>query len=310
MLTGLKVIAPASVSNLACGFDILGLALDHPGDEIVGRWTEQPGVHIAELSGFKKDIPLDPSQNIACVTANALLKHLGEEARGLELKIKKHIPAGSGLGSSASSACAAAVLVNELLGRPLERRELIPFALEGELIASGTPVGDNIVASMIGGLVFVRDIKTFDFHRIYMPPGLFVAVLLPDVPIHTKSARAQLKPEVPLSLMVQQTANLGAFVMGMQNSDLDLIRRSMKDLVIEPQRSHQVPHFYAVQQVAMELGALGCSISGAGPAIFALCQEKLQAENISAAMQQVYTHHQQEAMCFVAGINREGVIKK
>ena len=310
MTTGLKVIAPASVSNLACGFDILGIAIDYPGDEIVGRWVDRPGVHIAEIKGFKKDIPRDPELNIASVTATALLKHLSEEGRGLELKIKKNIPAGSGLGSSASSATAAAVLVNELLNNPLEKRALIPFAIQGELLASGTPVGDNVVASMIGGLVFIRDIKTFDFHRIYMPPGLFMAILLPNIPIHTKSARTLLKPTVPLELMVKQSANLGAFVMGMQNSDLNLIRRSMEDLIIEPQRRHQIPHFSAVQQVAIERGALGCSMSGAGPAIFALCQEKLQAQGISEAMQKVYDDNGLEAISFVAGISHEGVVKK
>lgn len=310
MNTGLKVIAPASVSNLACGFDTLGIALDYPGDEIVGRWVNRPGIHIVEIKGYKKDIPKDPALNIAGVTATALLKHLGEDGRGLELKIKKNIPAGSGLGSSASSATAAAVLVNELLNKPLEKRELIPFAIQGELLASGTPVGDNVVASMIGGLVFIRDIETYDFHRIYMPPGLFMAVLLPDIPIHTKAARTILKPDVSLSMMIKQSANLGAFVLGMQNSDLNLIRRSMQDLVIEPQRSQQIPHFYVVQKAALERGALGCSMSGAGPAIFAFCQEKLQAQGIAEAMQKVYNDHSLDAISFVAGINQEGVTKK
>lgn len=309
MNTGLKVIAPASVSNLACGFDTLGIAIDYPGDEIIGRWVDRPGVHIAEIRGHKKDIPRNPELNIASVTATALLKHLGEDGRGLELKINKNLPAGSGLGSSASSATAAAFLVNELLNSPLEKRELVPFAIQGELLASGTPVGDNVVASMIGGLVFIRDIETYDFHRIYMPPGLCMAILLPDIPIHTKASRALLKPEVPLPLMVKQSANLGAFVIGMQTSDLDLIRRSMEDFVIEPQRSHQIPHFHAIQNAAIELGALGCSISGAGPTIFALCQEKLQAQRISSAMLKVCKDNHLSATSFVAGISPEGVVR-
>ncbi len=307
MKTGLKVVAPASVSNLACGFDTLGMAIDYPCDVIIGRWVDQPGVRIKEITGYKKGIPYDPDLNIASVTATALLTYLGEAGRGLELKIKKNIPAGSGLGSSAASASAAAVLVNELLDNPLERRALIPFALQGELLASGTPVGDNVVASMIGGLVFIRDIDTYDFHRIYTPPGLFMVILLPNMAIHTKSARTHLKDSVSLPLMVKQSANLGAFVIGMQNSDLGLIRRSMVDLVIEPQRGHQVPHFESVKKAALDLGALGCSISGAGPAIFALCQEKLQASRIAAAMQKVYDDQSLEALSFVAGINHEGV---
>lgn len=310
MSSAIKVIAPASLSNLACGFDILGLALDTPGDEIIGRLVETPGVHIKEITGQKKNIPTDPTQNIAAVAASALLQHLGEDGRGIELRVHKHIPAGSGLGSSASSAVAAVVLVNELLKNPLEKRELIPFAIKGEMIASGTMVGDNVVASLLGGLVLIRDIASFDVHRIYTPPGLFAAVLLPEVMISTLTSRSVLSSEVALKDMVQQSANLGGFITGMHNSDLDLIRRSMVDLVIEPQRKSMIPHFDQVQQTALEMGALGCSISGAGPALFALCQEKLQATDIAAAMLKIYTDHKLNAKTIVAGIHREGAMLK
>lgn len=310
MSSAIKVIAPASLSNLACGFDILGLALDTPGDEIIGRWVEAPGVHIKEITGQKKNIPADPAKNIAAVAASALLQYLGEESWGVELRIHKHIPAGSGLGSSASSAVAAVVLVNELLKNPLEKRELIPFAIQGEMIASGTMVGDNVVASLLGGLVLIRDITSFDVHRIYTPPGLFAAVLLPDVMISTLTSRSVLSSTVPLKDMVQQSANLGGFITGMHNGDLDLIRRSMVDLVIEPQRKSMIPHFDQVQQMALEMGALGCSISGAGPALFALCQEKLQATEIAAAMLKIYTDQKLNAKTIVAGIHREGAMLK
>lgn len=310
MSTAIKVIAPASLSNLACGFDILGLALDIPGDEIIGRIVDTPGVHIAEITGAKKNIPTDPSQNIASVAAEALLKHLGEEKRGVEFRIRKHIPAGSGMGSSASSAVAGVVLVNELLKNPLEKRDLIPFAIQGEMIASGNMVGDNVIASMIGGLVLIRDIQSFDFHRIYMPPGLFAVVILPDITITTTSSRAMLRPDVPLVDMVHQSANLGGFITGMHNADLDLIRRSMVDVVIEPQRKSLIPHFDQMQHTALKMGALGCSISGAGPAVFALCQEKLQATDIAAAMLKIYTDQKMEAKSFVAGISHEGAVLK
>ncbi len=310
MSTAIKVIAPASLSNLACGFDILGLALDIPGDEIIGRVVDTPGVHIKEITGHKRNIPTNPAQNIASVAATALLKHLGEESRGIELRIRKNIPAGSGMGSSASSAVAAVVLVNELLKNPLEKRELVPFAIKGEIIASGNMVGDNVVASMIGGLVLIRDIQSYDYHRIYMPPGLCAAVLLPDITITTTASRAILRAEVPLTNMVRQSANLGGFITGMHNGDLDLIRRSMVDLVIEPQRKSMIPHFDQLQQTAMQMGALGCSISGAGPAVFALCQEKLQATDIAAAMLKIYTDQKMEAKSYVAGISHEGAVLK
>ncbi|MBK9982878.1 MAG: homoserine kinase [Saprospiraceae bacterium] len=308
MISGLKVIAPASVSNLACGFDTLGMAIDVPSDEIIGKWSDTPGIRILEVTGYKKEIPLSPEKNIAGITAMALLRHLGEEKRGLDLKIHKHIPAGSGLGSSASSATAAAVLINEMLNRPLEKRDLIPFALEGEVTASGSRHGDNIIPALIGGLILIRDIETYDYHRIYTPPGLFMAVLLPDVMISTRSARDILRKEVTLKEMVAQSANLGSFIIGMNLGDLDLISRSMKDHIIEPQRKHLIPYFEEVQQVALSLGALGCSISGAGPAIFALCQEKLKASDIANAMHEVYARHKLDARSFVGSINHEGTI--
>jgi len=308
MNAGLKVIAPASVSNLACGFDTLGMAIDVPSDEIIGRWSETPGVRIVEISGYKKEIPISPEKNIAGITARALLNYLGEDRRGLDLKIHKHIPAGSGLGSSASSATAVAVLINELLNRPLEKRELIPFALEGEEAASGSRHGDNIIPALIGGLILIRDIDTYDYHRIYTPPGLYMAILLPDVMISTKSAREILRSEIPLKEMVRQSANLGSFIIGMHLGDLDLIGRSMRDQIIEPQRKHLIPYFEEVQHAALTLGALGCSISGAGPAIFALCQEKLMASEILIAMKVIYNRHGLDARTFVGTVNHEGTV--
>lgn len=308
MNTGLKVIAPASVSNLACGFDTLGVAVDIVCDEIIGRWVEEPGVRIVEIKGYKSGIPYEADQNIASITATSLLKYLGEEGRGLELRINKNIPGGSGLGSSASSATAAAVLVNELLNRPLDKRSLIPFALDGEACASGSRHGDNVVPAMIGGLVLIRDINTYDYHRIYTPPGLFMAVLLPDILISTKAARTILRSDVPLESMVRQAANLGSFVIGMHNSDLELLSRSMEDHIIEEQRKHLIPHFDIIKETALKLGALGCSISGAGPAIFALCQEKLMAAGIAEAMKKIYDQHKLASRTFVGAFNQEGTV--
>lgn len=307
MKSGIKVTAPASVSNLACGFDTLGLALDLPCDEIIGRWVDAPGLRITEIRGYKKDIPADPERNTAGVAAMSLLRHLREDGRGLELRIHKHIQCGSGLGSSASSAVAAVMLVNEMLNRPLEKRELLPFALDGEVLASGARHGDNVVPAMIGGLILVRDIELCDYHRIYMPPGLFISILLPAMSLPTREARRILQPDVPLPLMVRQAANLASFVIGMHNADFDLIRRSLTDHVVEPQRKHLIPHFDALKDTAMRMGALGCSISGAGPAVFALCQEKTQAAELAAAMQKEYDAHGMEARSFATGINPDGV---
>ena len=308
MSSGLKVIAPASVSNLACGFDTLGMAIDIPSDEIIGKWSETPGIRIVEISGHKKDIPLAPEKNTAGIAARSLLKYLGEDDRGLDLKIHKHIPPCSGLGSSASSATAVTVLINELLNRPLEKKELIHFALDGEVIASGSRHGDNVIPALLGGLMLIRDIETIDYHRIYTPAGLYMAILLPDVMIPTKTAREILRKEVPLQEMVRQSANLGSFIIGMHLGDLDLIGRSMRDQIIEPQRKHLIPYFEDVQHVALELGALSCSLSGAGPAIFALCQEKMKASEILTAMEAVYMNHGLDARTFIGKINHEGTV--
>jgi len=308
MKSGIKVVSPASVSNLACGFDALGMAIDLPCDEIIGTWSDEPGLRILQVTGAKKDIPLDPGRNVAAVAAKALLAAAGHSGKGLELRMHKHLPAGSGLGTSGSSASAAVVLVNEMLGRPFERRDLLPFAIEGEMLASVQPVGDNVLPALIGGLVLVREIETADYHRIYTPPGLFMAILLPDLHIPTSESRGRLKPEVPFKDAVRQAANLGSFVVGMHNSDLDLISRSMQDLLVEPQRKSLIPHFDEVQAAALQAGALGCSLSGSGPAIFALCKEKLEATGVADRMAAVYTHHKLPARSWVAGMNHEGAV--
>jgi homoserine kinase len=306
MKSGIKVSAPATVSNLACGFDTLGMAIDVTCDEIIGKLTDKPGVHITGITGQKREVPIDPATNTAAVAVHSLLRHLGEEGRGIELKIHKYIPAGSGLGSSASSAVAAVIAANELLDRPLDKKALIEFALDGESFSTGARHGDNVVPAMMGGLMLIRDIETLDFHRVFVPPGLFIAIVLPDVFVSTKSARGILNPMVPLGSMVRQSANLGSLIIGMQNADLDLIKRSLVDHVIEHQRKHLIPHFDEIKNLALEKGALGCSISGAGPSIFALCHERSLAEEISAEMKEFYAQRKMNSFSFSGGINHEG----
>ena len=286
------------------------MAIDVLSEEIIGRWSETPGVRIVSISGFKQDVPVDPDKNAAGIAAMTLLKHLGEESRGLDLKIHKHIRSSNGLGSSASGATAAVVLVNELLKTPLEKRDLIPFAMEGETVANGVNHGCNVVPALLGGLMLIRDIETYDYHRVFTPPGLYVAVLLPDLVISKKTAAPGLKSDVSLDDMVHQSSNLGALIIGMQQGDLGLISRSMQDHVIEIQLKHLIPHFDEVKNVALQSGALGCGISGTGPAVFALCQEKLQASLVANAMQKVYETNKLAARSFVCGINHEGTVVK
>ncbi|MEZ4948282.1 MAG: homoserine kinase [Saprospiraceae bacterium] len=236
----------------------------------------------------KRATSLEVEKNTAGFAALSLLKHLGKEDLGIEMEIHKKMPFGSGLGSSAASAVAGAFAINELLKRPLEKRELLPFAMEGEMLASGSRHADNVAPSLLGGIVLTRDNETLDVHRLTIPKGLYATVIYPHVEVLTKSARDILSPTVPLKKMVQQSANMASFVLGLFNGDLDLIKRSLQDVVIEPQRAQLIPHFEKVKNAALEEGALGCSISGAGPSIFALSANSLIAEKIGKAMETIF----------------------
>ena len=302
--TGIKVFAPASVANVACGFDVLGFALERPGDEIIVRFSDNKGLNITKITGGK--LPYAVEKNTAGYAALTLLEHLGESGRGIEMEIHKKMPFGSGLGSSAASAAGAVVAINELLRRPLEKRDLLKFAVLGESIASGAIHADNVAPSLLGGFTLVRDSETLDVHRIHTPKGLYAAVVYPKVEVLTKEARAMLKTEVPLKTMVKQSANLGAFILGMFNSDFELIKRSLHDLIIEPQRAQLIPHFYEVKEAAYTEGVLGCSISGSGPSVFALAENSLTAERAGLAMQKVYQDNKIPCELYISPINMEG----
>ncbi len=305
---GIKAFAPASVGNIGIGFDSLGLALEQPGDEVIARKSDTPGLRITKITGASGKLPYDPELNTAGVATLRLLQHLGETGRGIELEIHKKMPINSGLGSSAASAAAATLAVSELLRTGLSKRELLPFAWAGEQIASGGMQGDNVAPSMLGGIVLIRDNASFDVHRLHVPRGLYVVVVHPKLELLTKDARALLNPEVPLVKHVRQSANLAAFVVGLFNGDLGLVGRSLRDEIIEPQRAMLIPGFYEVQHAAMMEGALGCSISGAGPSVFALCANSLVAENVSAAMQQAFAEQQLESRIYLSMVNQEGAV--
>jgi homoserine kinase len=309
MASGIKVFAPASVGNCIVGFDALGLCLEEPGDEIIVTLVDEPGLKITRITGAKGKLPLEVEKNTAGFAALSLLKHLGKEDLGIEMEIHKKMPFGSGLGSSAASAVGGAFAINELLKRPLEKRELLPFAMEGEMLASGSRHADNVAPSLLGGIVLTRDNDSLDVHRLTIPKGLYATVIYPHVEVLTKAARDILSPTVPLKKMVQQSANMAAFVLGLFNGDLDLIKRSLQDVVIEPQRAQLIPHFEKVKNAALEEGALGCSISGAGPSIFALSANSLIAENIGKAMESIFQKEKIETNLYISKINQEGAVK-
>ncbi|MBK9339065.1 MAG: homoserine kinase [Lewinellaceae bacterium] len=307
-MLGIKVFAPASIGNIGVGFDILGMAIERPGDEVIARKSDTPGLRITKITGHNGKLPYAVEQNTAGVAALRLLEHLGESGRGIELEIHKKMPLGSGLGSSAASAVAAVLAVSELLRTGLGKRELLPFACAGEQVASGGFHADNVAPSLLGGIILIRDNATLDVHRLHVPRGLYATVVYPQLQVLTKEARAILKPEVPLADYVRQSANVAGFIVGCFNGDVGLIGRSLRDDIIEPQRAGLIPGFRDVQAAAMAEGVLGCSISGAGPSVFALSANSLIAENAGQAMQRAFARHQIESQVFLSPVNQEGAV--
>jgi len=302
----IKVFAPASVTNVSCGFDIMGFALNEPGDEIILRITNKPGIVISKITGEDGKLSLDPSENTAGISLNSLIKHL-QFKKGIELEIHKKMAIGSGLGSSAASAVAAVFALNEILGNPLRRNELLPFALEGEKITSGgRPHADNVSACLLGGFVIVRSVNPIDVIKIKVPENLYCSVIHPHIEIHTSDTRKLLREQVLLSDAVQQWGNIAAFIAGLINKDSELIKRSMQDVIIEPVRSILIPGFYEIKNAALDAGALGCSISGSGPSIFALSDSKSTAKKAANAMRSVLDKIAISNDLFISKINKEG----
>jgi homoserine kinase len=274
--------APASVGNVAIGFDILGFAIDALGDRVSVARRPAPGVTISAIRGAQVDLPLEPESNTAGRALLAMSHSLALDF-GLEMQIEKGIPLGSGLGGSAASAVGAVVAANALLDPPCSKLELLKFAMEGEAVASGSVHVDNIAPSLFGGLVLTVGIDHPRVKQIPVPPEVRAVIVHPHMFLSTRQARAILSRSVDLSDFVWQTANLAGFISGCYTNDLDMIRASFEDVVIEPQRQALIPGFSEVRQAAMRAGALGCSIYGAGPAMFAWALEA-RAEEVRAAM--------------------------
>ncbi|MBV8975576.1 MAG: homoserine kinase [Sinobacteraceae bacterium] len=263
-----SAFAPASVGNVAIGFDILGFAIDTLGDRVTVSRRDAPGVEVSAVRGVAGELPREARDNTAGRALLALQEAL-HLSFGFQVEIDKGIPLGSGLGGSAASAVAAVVAANALLPQPLSRLELLQFAMAGEAVASGARHADNIAPSLFGGLVLTVGIDHPRVKQIPVPSGIRAVIVHPHMFLATAKARAILKLSVELSDFVWQTAHLAGFISGCYTDDLDLIRASFEDVVIEPQRAALIPGFQEVRRGAMEAGALGCSISGAGPSMFA-----------------------------------------
>jgi homoserine kinase len=284
-MKAVRVFAPATVANVACGFDSLGFALAEPGDRVEARFSDRPGVRIASITGDGGRLPVAVEQNTAGVAVVDLLRELDDASTGIELRIEKRMPLGSGLGSSAASAVAAVVAANELLGAPLSREALLPFVMHAEQVACGAAHADNVAPALLGGFVLVRSYKPLDVIRLDYPDDLWAVVLHPHIELLTSDARSVLRKTIRLDDAITQWSNLAGLIAGLTTRNHELIGRSLKDTLIEPVRSLLIPGFDAVKAAALERNALGCSISGSGPSIFALCRGEGQARGIGAGMQ-------------------------
>ncbi|MBB3701015.1 homoserine kinase [Flammeovirga yaeyamensis] len=301
-----KAFAPATVANVACGFDILGFAVDSPGDEIEMKLVDKPGIVIKDITGDEGRLSRNPRENTATVSVYQFLEKIGAEKAGIEVTLHKKMPFGSGLGSSSASTVAGAFAVNALFDNPLSMEELLPFAMEGERVACGAAHADNVAPALYGGFVLVRSYDPLDVVRLNVPEELCCAVVHPHIEVSTKDARNILRGEVPLADAVRQWGNVGGLIAGLEQENYDLIGRSLQDVVVEPIRSMLIPGFDEVKRAAVYAGSMGTAISGSGPSVFSLCKGMEKAERIANAKVEAFKAIGIDSDKFVSKVNKEG----
>ncbi len=306
MNNSIKVFAPATVANVVCGFDVLGFAINAPGDEVIMKKVQSPGIRIIKITGDDGRLPLDPRKNTVSASVQHYLNHIGQPDLGLEIELHKKMPIGSGLGSSSASTVAGLFAVNALLGGLLSNRELIPFAMKGEELACGYGHADNVAPALLGGFVLIRSYEPLDIIQLPFPEELYAAVVYPEVDVPTKDAREMIRAKVLLKDAVVQMGNIAGLVAGLFQKDYDLIGRSMQDVLIEPIRSILIPDFYLMRGLAMEAGAIGFGISGSGPSVFALCKTLETAEKITNSLQAQLKSSGIKSLAFVSAVNSQG----
>ena len=298
-----RVLAPATVSNVVCGFDCLGFALAEPFDEMTVRKIAEREVRIINHDSY--GLPTAPAKNVAGVALQAVLDAIGADF-GFEAEITKHIKPGSGIGSSAASAAGAVVAANRLIGDRFSRLELVELAMAGEMLASGSRHADNLAPCIYGGFTLVRSSEPLDIVELDFPP-LYVTVIHPQIEIKTSEARAMLPKEVPLKDAIRNWSNLGALVAGLAKIDYNLISRSLEDTIVEPVRRSLIPKFDEVKAASLEAGALGGGISGSGPSMFMISKAAETAHAVKSAMRTAYSLTGIDFNIYVSQIHPEGV---
>ena len=299
-----NVFCPATIANISCGFDVLGVALDSVGDEMVVRKTKKPGITITKITG--QELPLETKKNVAGVAGLALLEKANYTG-GFEIEIHKKIKAGSGIGSSAASSTGAVWAMNHLLGNPFSKTELVQFSMEGERLASGVAHADNVAPAIFGAFTLVRSYTPLDIVSIKNPSELYATVIHPQIEIKTADSRKILKTTISLENGIKQWGNVGGLVAGLFMEDYDLIGRSLEDHIIEPIRSILIPGFDTIKTETLKAGALGCGISGSGPSIFTFSKGEKTAKKVAKAMEEVYHKIGIDFDIHVSKINTQGI---
>jgi homoserine kinase len=298
-----SVFCPGTVSNVGPGFDLLGFALEVPGDEIIVRRNDVGALQLIDESGV--GLPLDNKTNIAAIAALSLLEEL-DNKEGFDLVFTKKIQPGSGLGSSAASCVAAVVGINEILGSPFTTPQLLPFAMEGEVFASGSYHADNIAPALLGGFTLIRGYDPLDIKHIPYPDDLYCAVIHPNLEFKTSDGRKVLPESVPLKTALVQAGNLAGLIAGLTTDDYALIGRSISDVFAEPVRSKKLPEFEKLKKLTLEEGALGTGISGSGPSLFSLCRSEEIAASVAEVMKKHFAAHHIASEIYISKVSQAG----
>ncbi|RFZ82841.1 homoserine kinase [Mucilaginibacter terrenus] len=302
----IAVFAPATVANVVCGFDVLGFAVNEPGDEVVMRMTNTPGITISKITGDNGRLPLNPLKNTVSVSVQHYLNSIDRTDVGVDIELHKKMPIGSGLGSSSASTVAGLFAIKTLMGDETDSSTLLPFAMKGEEMACGHGHADNVAPALMGGFVLIRSYEPLDVVRLPHPPGLWCAIVFPDVDVPTREARQIIRNKINMKDAVTQWGNIAGLVSGLFMQDIDLIGRSMQDVLVEPVRSMLIPDFYYMREMAMELGAVSFGISGSGPSVFAFTKNEQTARRVTAKLQQHLTKIGIGSYTYVSTINDKG----
>ena len=300
----IKVFSPATISNVACGFDILGFPIYSIGDEMIVKKTKKKSLIITDITGYS--VPYDINKNVSTIAAKAMIESLNPNC-GFDFKINKKIIPGSGIGSSGSSAAASVYAINKLLDSPLNENELISFAMRGEVVSSISEHADNVSPAILGGIVMIKSLSPLEVIKLPTPKDLYCFVINPKIEIKTSFSRKILPNKVKLKNTTKQVSTFGSFIHALHTEDYELIGRSLNDYLIEKHRKKLIPLYDEVKSIAIKYGALGCSISGSGPSIFALTKGVEKANEINRLVTELYKTSGNDFSTYVSKISEKGV---